>query len=780
MVSKYKISEFAKDLEKTSKEISQLLKYKFNDELKRVTILTQDKINFVLDFYSQQDQVENFDDYFSVRKVNSVSEEDIGTIIASYKSKVGENVKESKLSKPLPKQKISGETKLIQESEINTDDKNTKVINTKDESVNIDKYNERYDAIANSKNIVKSDIFSSKQKIKRKINQYRKISKKKETENERLARIERERKLKPLKISMPEKITVGEFAVKLKAKVSEVTKKLTQLGITLTADDFLDFDSASLIALEFHAKVTKEIQKSIEEMVINYEEDKKEDLKPRPPVVVIMGHVDHGKTSLLDYIRKTKVADREYGGITQHIGAYKINFKNSQITFLDTPGHEAFTALRARGASITDIAILVVAADDGVKPQTIEAINHAKEAEVSIIIAINKIDKAGADIDKIKQQLGEHGIVPEAWGGDVPFVGVSAKTGQGIDELLEMIILVSELKDLRANPNREANGTVIESRLDKGSGPIATLLVANGTLKKSDIIVIGSTLGKIRTIKSDDNKWLEKAYPSDPVEITGLSDVPSSGDKFNVVQNERLARQLVEQKKYLENCKRLNLDKKDKDDNIFESTIKKEELKLKIILKADVQGSLEAIKQSINKIKLDKNLEVKVVHDAIGAIKESDVMFAKASEAIIIGFNVRPAERAEELAKNSNVTIKLYQIIYDCINDINDLLDGLVKPKFEEIEIGIAECRRVYKVTGIGVVAGCCVISGKIERSAKVQILRDDVVVFTDKIESLKRFKDDVKEAICGYECGIKLAYFSDVKLNDKIRAYRVEEVSRA
>ena len=574
---------------------------------------------------------------------------------------------------------------------------------------------------------------------------------------------------------IPDEIVVSELAQRLKVNAAEVIKKLMGLGEMCTINQTIDFDTASLVAEELGAKVEKEVIVTIEERLFEEVEDTDENLQPRPPVVVVMGHVDHGKTSLLDRIRNSNVASGEAGGITQHIGAYKVVAGGKDITFLDTPGHEAFTAMRARGASITDIAILVVAADDGIMPQTVEAINHAKAAGTSIIVAINKMDKEGANPDRIKQELTEHGLVIEEWGGDVICVPVSAKTGEGIDNLLEMVNLTAEVLELKANPDRLAQGAVIEAKLDKGRGPVATVLVQKGTLRTGDVIIAGTSVGRVRTMRNDKGRTVKEAGPSTPVEITGLSEVPCAGDTFAVVEDEKLARELVEKRKFDAKEEQFKLYQKVTLDNLF-SHIEEGEMKtLPLIVKADVQGSVEAVTQSLEKLS-NEEVRVKVIHGAVGAISESDVMLANASNAIIIGFNVRPHPAAAENAKRDGVDIRMYRIIYDAIEEVQTAIKGMLAPKFREIDLARVEVRQVYKITNVGIVAGCYVLSGKVERKCSVRIVRDGIIVGDDKIAGLRRFKDDVKEVAEGYECGISLEKFTDIKEGDIFEAYEVEE----
>ncbi|MBR1831689.1 MAG: translation initiation factor IF-2 [Ruminiclostridium sp.] len=674
-----------------------------------------------------------------------------------------------------PKAKVKGEA--VQRGEVVT-----KRVDTRGSYVDLDKYNERYETMASQKNgggNRRDDAFSKKQKINQKSQQNKRDKfggKNRETEAQKLKRLELERARKQqLKVQIPDEIVVSELAQRLKVTATEVIKKLMSLGEMCTINQVIDFDTAALVAEELGAKVEKEVVVTIEERLFEDDEDKAEDLQPRSPVVVVMGHVDHGKTSLLDKIRHASVASGEAGGITQHIGAYRVNAGGKDITFLDTPGHEAFTAMRARGANMTDIAILVVAADDGIMPQTVEAINHAKAAGVSIIVAINKMDKEGANPEKIKQALTEHDLVIEEWGGDVICVPVSAKTGEGIDTLLEMVNLTAEVLDLKANPDRLAKGAVIEARLDKGRGPVATLLVQNGTLHTGDVIIAGTSVGHVRVMRDDRGKVVKEAGPSVPVEIMGLSEVPSAGDSFAVVEDEKLARELVEKRKFDAKEEQFKLYKKVTLDNLF-SQIEEGEMKtLPIIVKADVQGSVEAVKQSLEKLS-NNEVRVQVIHGAVGAVSESDVMLANASNAIIVGFNVRPHPDAAESAKREGVDIRLYRIIYDAIEEVEASIKGMLAPKYRDVDCARIEVRQVYKITGVGVVAGCYVLSGKVERKCNIRIVRDGIVVADDKISGLRRFKDDVKEVSEGYECGISLEKFSDIKEGDIFEAYITEE----
>ncbi len=650
---------------------------------------------------------------------------------------------------------------------------NRRVIDTRTQNVNIDKYNEKYDTLAFDK--VKNETTASKQKFTNRNNKKGKKQGRRETEAERLSRIAQQRKEKQLTIQIPDEITVGEFASRLKATSAEVIKKLMMMGVFATINDTIDFDTCELIADEFHTKVEHEVVVTIEDRIIDDSEDDDANLVERAPVVCVMGHVDHGKTSILDAIRHTSVTTGEAGGITQHIGAYTVKVNGRDITFLDTPGHAAFTAMRARGAMATDIAVLVVAADDGIMPQTVEAINHAKAAGVSVIVAINKMDRPAANPDLVKQQLTEYELVPEEWGGDVPCVPVSAVTKMGIDDLLEMILLVADMKELKANPDRQAKGIVIEAKLDKGRGPVATMLVQNGTLKVGDIVVAGTSVGRVRAMTDDKGRKVKSAGPSVPVEITGLGDVPTGGDVFNAVSDERLARELVEERITAQKEEQFNAQTKVTLDNLFDQMRVGDMKELKIIVKADVQGSVEAVKQSLEKLSNDE-VRVNIIHGAVGAVNENDVMLANASNAIIVGFNVRPDPVAEENAKRDGVDMRLYRIIYDCIEEIESAMKGMLAPKIREVMLGKAECREIYKISNVGMVIGGHVTSGKITRNALVRVVRDGIIVADDEVKSLRRFKDDVREVAQGYDCGITLNKFSDIKTGDILEAYMMEE----
>ena len=690
MMKKYRVNEVAKDLNVENKDVIEALK-PFSDEPKKyMTALTEEDLDVVFDTFTKENSVESFDAYFAERedaqptssskeapesKENTTAKVQEKAVVEKEKTAVKPAVKESKSNAANKNNKQTKPAAQKQEKTMQ-DKKDTaantvvttsdavqkpagRIVDTRTSQVNMDRYNEKYDRLASEK--VKTDQTVNKQKLTQRSSQYRGKPKnsRKETEAERLKRIQLERQKKQMTITIPDEIVVNELALRLKATAAEVIKKLMMMGVMATVNDVIDFDTASLIAMEFHAKVEKEVVVTIEEQIIDDSEDEDDNLVPRAPVVVVMGHVDHGKTSLLDAIRKANVTKSEAGGITQHIGAYRVPVGDGEITFLDTPGHEAFTTMRARGAQVTDIAILVVAADDGIKPQTVEAISHAKAAGVSIIVAINKMDKPTANPDRVKEQLTQHEILPEEWGGDVPCMPISALTGEGIQELLEMVMLVADMKELKANPDRAAKGTVIEARLDKGRGPIATILVQNGTLNIGDSIVAGTTVGRVRAMTNDRGELVKSAGPSVPVEITGLDDVPTGGDIFNAVSDERLGRQLVEQRRSQQKEERFNAQTKVTLDNLFDQMQEGQMKELQIIVKADVQGSFEAVKQSLEKLSNDE-VRVRVIHGGVGAISESDVMLASASNAIIIGFNVRPDPVAEEM---QNVTALTFTCI---------------------------------------------------------------------------------------------------------------------
>ena len=650
-----------------------------------------------------------------------------------------------------------------------------RTVDTRFSNVDMEKYNEKYENIAPANAM--RDNGARKQKINQKSQNYRRNEKsKKEIEEEKRRRMQLEViKKTPITVTVGEEITVGELAAAMKKTAAEVIKELMKLGMMASVNQTIDYDTAEIVVTEMGAKIERAVVVTIEEQIMDETPDTEENLLPRSPVVVVMGHVDHGKTSLLDAIRNTAVTAGEAGGITQHIGAYRVNAQGQDITFLDTPGHAAFTSMRQRGAMATDIAILVVAADDGIMPQTIEAINHAKAANVQIIVAINKMDKPEANPDRIKQQLTEHSLVPEEWGGDIICVPVSAKTHAGIDDLLQNVLLVAEMLELKANPNRKAKGVVIEARLDKGRGPIATLLVQNGTLNTGDIIIAGTSVGRVRVMTNERGQKLKEAGPSVPVEIAGLTEVPTAGDTFDAVSNERLARELVEQRKQKIKDEAAKAATQVTLDNLFDKLGEGELKELKLIVKADVQGSVEAVKQSLEKLSNDE-VRVKVIHGAAGGINETDVMLAQTSGAIIVGFNVRPDSVAKAAAERDGVDMRLYRVIYDAIEEIESAMKGMLAPKYRDVEMGAIEVRNTFKISGVGTIAGGYVTEGKITRACNIRVVRDGVIIAEDKIDSLKRFKDDVKEVAQGYECGISLEKFADIKEGDIFEAYVVEE----
>lgn len=799
---KYKVRDVAKDLGVSVKEISDILEKNCGVTKKAMATLEESELNIVFDAVTQKNNVANFDKFFASRnktvepakaevkaekKANNKDSKDNkpngrkNDRKSDNKDNKAEGKKQNKVQdKPAKQTKVEpkAESKPVEiTSEEETSTRKRRVIDTRAVNVDVERYNQKYDDLANASSKMRStDNTVKKQKFtNRSQKQKGRRQGKRETEQERLKRIALERKQKQMTIQIPDEIVVQELALRLKATVAEVVKKAFLMGTMVTATDTIDFDTASLIAMEFHAKVEKEVVVTIEERIIDDSEDDDTNLVERAPVVVVMGHVDHGKTSILDAIRHANVTAGEAGGITQHIGAYRVEINGKPITFLDTPGHEAFTTMRARGAQVTDIAILVVAADDGIMPQTVEAINHAKAAGVSVIVAINKMDKVGANPENVKQQLTEYELVPEEWGGDTPCIPVSAKTKEGLDDLLEMVTLIAEMKELKANPDRAAKGTVIEARLDKGRGPIATVLVQNGTLHQGDIVIAGTCVGRVRVMVNDKGERVKEAGPSVPVEITGLAEVPQGGDIFNAVSDEKLARELVEQRKASQKEEQFKAQTKVTLDNLFDQMKLGEVKELQIIVKADVQGSVEAVRQSLEKLSNDE-VRVNVIHGGVGAINESDVMLAEASNAIIVGFNVRPDSVAAANAESAGVDMRLYRIIYDCIEEIEAAMKGMLAPKTREVVLGTAECRNVIKIKSVGTISGSYVKSGKIVRNAGVRVIRDGIVIAEDTIASLQRFKDAVKEVNEGYECGIGLERFNDIKEGDLFEAYTIEE----
>ena len=768
MIKQHRIHELAKDMGLPSKDLMEIMEGKADLTKKHMSALDDEQLSYLFEKLTERNQLPNLDSYLEKKPV----------------AKEAPKARPQKAAKPKkPKEKLQTvKLPVVQDpeaekaaEEIAKQAKTLRHVDTRTGDVNRDKGNEQYDRIApqtpQTKNAVTKQKFTSRGRR----GGFR-GGKKVETEAQRLQRLRMENiKKTPLKVLIPDEITVGELAARMKMTAANVIKKLMGLGVMASISDTIDYDTAFLVASELGCAPEKEVVVTIEERLFEEEEDKDEDLVTRSPIVVVMGHVDHGKTSLLDAIRHASVTSTEAGGITQHIGAYKVKVGDGEITFLDTPGHEAFTAMRARGALMTDIAILVVAADDGIMPQTVESINHAKAAGVSIIVAINKMDKPEANPDRVMQELTEYELVPEEWGGDVICVPVSATTKQGIDTLLEMVQLTADVKELKANPNRMAKGAVIEAKLDKGRGPVATVLVQNGTLHRGDVVIAGTAVGRVRAMTDENGRRLEEAGPATPVEITGLAEVPAAGDDFNAVENEKLARELVEKRRYQQKQEQFNSYQKVTLENLFSQIEQGESKELSIIVKADVQGSVEAVRQSLEKLSNDE-VKVRVIHGAVGAITESDVMLAEASSAIIVGFNVRPAPLARNRAEEAGVDLRLYRVIYDAIEDVESAMKGMLAPKIREVDLGRAEIRQVYRISNVGAVAGCYVTEGKILRGAKIRVVRDGIIIADDELASLKRFKDDVKEVAQGYECGMSLQKFNDIKEGDFFEAYMMEE----
>ena len=825
MMEKYKINTAAADFKVSVKDIATIIKDYTGVEKKSGSSLTPEETNILFAALTLKNSVKSFDEYFAIGKTAREQKEKarqakkdqnlaaqmaiLEQLKAAQEAEMAAKRKEKEAAekaaakpaaKPVAKAEPKAEPKKQAKPEVkehkpsdpkpfearkkedrpagaapNRGPAERRTVDTRFSNVDMEKYNEKYENIAPANSM--RDDSQRKQKINQKSQNYRRQEKsKKEIEAEKMRKIQLERiKKTPITVTVGDEITVGALAAALKKTAAEVIKELMKLGMLASVNQVIDYDTAEIVVTEMGAKIERAVVVTIEEQIMDETPDTEENLLPRSPVVVVMGHVDHGKTSLLDAIRNTAVTAGEAGGITQHIGAYRVNAKGQDITFLDTPGHAAFTSMRQRGAMATDIAILVVAADDGIMPQTIEAINHAKAAEVQIIVAINKMDKPEANPDRIKQQLTEHSLVPEEWGGDIICVPVSAKTHDGIDTLLENVLLVAEMLELKANPNRKAKGVVIEARLDKGRGPIATLLVQNGTLKSGDIIIAGTSVGRVRVMTNERGSKLKEAGPSVPVEIAGLTEVPTAGDAFDAVSNERLARELVEQRKQKIKDEAAAAASKVTLDNLFDKLGEGELKELKLIVKADVQGSVEAVKQSLEKLS-NEEVRVKVIHGAAGGINETDVMLAQTSGAIIIGFNVRPDSVAKAAAERDGVDMRLYRVIYDAIEEIESAMKGMLAPKYRDVEMGAIEVRNTFKISGVGTIAGGYVTEGKITRACNIRVVRDGVIVAEDKIDSLKRFKDDVKEVAQGYECGISLEKFADIKEGDIFEAYIIEE----
>ena len=830
MIIKYKVSDLAKDTGMSNKDVLAVLSALGGEDRKHASQLSEGELDFFFNSVTLKNQVGSLEAYFKVPEEPKVPEAPKAQEKKEQKDSAGDQEKKQQAQ---PQNKQQGQSKPQNQNKQNPNNTNPnkqkkqnqnrpaekrnleksaekqlrkaenktqqgttrvvmqererRVVDTRASEVDLSKYNEKYDVMAtqkggdqNERRGGKNNMQGNRQKFMNRQTKGKQQYQKKETEAQKLQRLQLEKaRHAQLKVEIPDEISVGELATRLKQTATNVIKKLMSLGVMASISELVDFDTAALVAEEFGAKVEREVQVSLEERLNIVEDDSvqdaEEDLETRAPVVVVMGHVDHGKTSILDYIRKSRVQAGEVGGITQHIGAYQVKQNGKTITFLDTPGHEAFTAIRARGASVTDIAVLVIAADDGIMPQTVEAINHAKAANVPIIVALNKCDRPEADPDRVKTQLTEYDLVPEDWGGDVVCVNVSAKTGMGIDELLEMINLVADMQELKANPNRPAQGTVIESRLDKGRGPIATILVQKGTLHSGDVVIAGTAIGRVRQMMDEKGQLIKDAGPSVPVEITGLVEVPQAGDKFNAVADEKLARELVEQRRTEQQEEKFRAFHKVTLDNLFSQIAEGEIKELPIIIKADVQGSCEALKQSLEKLSNDE-VRVRIIHMGVGGVNGSDIMLADASGAIIIGFNVRPDATATTQAAEKGVEMRMYRIIYDAIDDVQSALKGMLAPKIREVDLGSAEVRQVYRISSVGTVAGCYVKEGVITRNSIIRVVRDGIIIYDDDISSLKRFKDDVREVTAGYECGISLGKFNDIKEGDILEAYKKEE----
>ncbi|MBE6540587.1 MAG: translation initiation factor IF-2 [Ruminococcaceae bacterium] len=778
--NKYRVNALAKDLNVKSKDIIDLLAAHGMGNKSHMTALEGAELSIIFEYYTQQNQIDitaffkSYQDKIDAKKAEEQAKRDAEEKRKAEEKAAAKAEKQKKLQeqaikqgKPIPKpqpqkQKVRGEVRVV-------DTRGTA-------NVDLSKYDEKYDNLAGGA----AAAAGGKQKLKKKNNrnqQQEQTRRPGDKNNKQQQKQQAKPKPVQLSITVPDEITVGELASRMKTAAGEVIKKLMLMGVMATVNEAIDYDTAYLIADEFGIKVTKEVVVTIEEKLFTESEDKEEDLVPRAPVIVVMGHVDHGKTSLLDAIRDTHVTAGEAGGITQHIGAYSVKINDKPITFLDTPGHEAFTSMRARGANLTDIAVLVVAADDGIMPQTVEAINHAKAAGVSIIVAINKMDRPAADPDRVKQELTNYELLPEEWGGDTIVVPVSALKRQGIDELLEMITLSADMMELKANPSRPAQGAVIEAKLDKGRGSVATVLVQNGTLHVGDYIIAGSTVGRIRSMTNDKGEKVKEAGPSTPVEIMGLSEVPAAGDSFRAVSDERLAKELVEQRKAKEKEEQFKAEAKANLDDLF-NQIGSGVKTLNLIVKADVQGSAEAVKASLVRLS-NEEVKVNVIHAATGAINESDVMLASASNAIIIGFNIRPDRVALDMASRDKVDVRTYRVIYECIDEVTAAMKGMLAPKFREVILGRAEVRQTIRVPNVGTIAGSYVTDGKVTRNASIRVLRSGEIIYEDKISSLKRFKDDAREVLQSFECGIGLEKFNDIKIGDILEAYTMEEIER-
>ena len=796
-IVKYRLKEVAADFGMTTKEISEIVA-KFSEKPKSNSqVLTDVELNAVFDYLTQKNQISSLEQVFAVKpapKAEPVPEKPAEPAKEAAKKPQPGKDNSGRPQQPQQPKKPGAPAQQAAPAAQNPPAQPAKpkeperkrerrVVDTSAVQVNANRFadvdnlvSERVQNFQGGKQRIGGG--KGKQQQKQQNNKF-KGSKSRNEEQEKMRRLQMEVARKaPVTVKIPEEITVGELASRMKKTAGEVIKLLLKNGVMAGINQTIDFDTAEYVATEMGCKVEREVTVTIEERIIDDHVDTAEELQPRGPVVVVMGHVDHGKTSLLDAIRKTSVTAGEAGGITQHIGAYTVDVNGNTVTFLDTPGHAAFTSMRARGAMCTDIAVLVVAADDGIMPQTIESINHAKAANIPIIVAINKMDKPTANPDKIKEQLTKYDLIPEEWGGDTVICPISAKTGMGLEDLLEMIIVSSEVLELKANPNRRGKGTVIEARLDKTKGPIATLLVQNGTLKQGDIIIAGTAVGRVRVMTNDKGRTVKVAGPSQPVEITGLADVPAPGDEFNVVTDERMARELVEQRRQAEKDAKAKMAQKVTLDNLFAKMQEGEMKELPLIVKADVQGSAEAVKASLEKIS-NEEVRVRVIHAGVGAINESDILLASTAGAIIVGFNVRPDAAAQANGQRANVDMRFYRVIYDAIDEIEAAMKGMLAPKFEEAVIGHAEVRMTYKVSAIGTIAGCMVKDGKVSRDAKVRVLRDNIVIHEGEVGSLQRFKDAVKEVTAGYECGMSVVKFNDIKEGDILECFVMQEVKR-
>ncbi len=773
-LEKYRLKDVASDFGVAPKQIAQVMEQFFEKPKSNTQVLTEEELNVVFDYMTQTNQIASLEVVFAVQPAPKAEpapkKEEAPAKAEAPKAEVMAEVSKAEPKPEKPAKPQEPERK-----------RERRVVDTSAVQVNT----RRFDDVDNLVSEREQNYQGGKQKFGKKGQQQNKKDNKfkgnkaRNEEQEKLRRLQMEVARKaPVTVKIPDEITVGELASRMKKTAGEVIKCLMKNGVMAAINQAIDFDTAEFVAVELGCKVEREITVTIEEKIIDDHVDTAEELVTRAPVVVVMGHVDHGKTSTLDAIRETSVTVGEAGGITQHIGAYTVDVNGQMITFLDTPGHAAFTSMRARGAKSTDIAILVVAADDGIMPQTVESINHAKAAEVPIIVAINKMDKPEANPDKIKQQLTEYELIPEEWGGDTVIVPISAKTGMGLNDLLEMVLLTAEVQELKANPNRRAKGTVIEARLDKNRGPIATLLVQNGTLNQGDIVIAGTAVGHVRVMTNDKGRTVKTAGPSVPVEITGLAEVPAPGDEFNAVTDERMARELVEQRKQAMRDAAANAMQKVTLDNLFAKMQEGEMKELPLIVKADVQGSAEAVKASLEKIS-NEEVRVKVIHTGVGAINESDILLASTAGAIIVGFNVRPDVGAQASGQRANVDMRFYRVIYDAIDEIEAAMKGMLAPKFEEVVIGHAEVRMTYKVSAVGTIAGCMVKDGKITRDAQVRVLRDNIVIHEGEVGSLQRFKDAAKEVTSGYECGMSILKFNDIKEGDVFECFQMQEIKQ-